>query len=119
MRSKSVYSNSHLSLPVTICGAKVWSALIISLLLTACGGGISGTGDGGIIQPTNSQSTDSESSGSMDNIGNTADIDSGSDSGPDSDTDAGIADGADPTPQSPTTDSTCLLYTSPSPRDRG
>ncbi len=95
MQSKSVSSNSHLSLPFVNSRAKVWSAIIVGLLLSACGGGISGTGDGGIIQPTNSQSTDA-----IDSTGNTAEIDSG--------TDAGIADGADQTPQSPTADNANL-----------
>ena len=101
MRSNSVHSNSHLLLPVVTNCVKLMSAIVISLLLTACGGGISGTGDGGVIQPTTS----------ADNTGSTNNTDSGSDIAAESPADANISDadisdGAGPTTQNPTVENT-------------
>ena len=92
MRSKSIRIKSKLSLPLVSICARVVTAIAVSIVLSACDGGISGTGDGGpvTIQPGDS----------ADSTGNTNTIDSGIDSGSDSDV-ASPADSGDPTTQSP------------------
>jgi len=103
MRSKSVHTNRYLPQTITYNFAKVLAAIAISILLSACGGGISGTGDGGPrITPTES----------LDNTGTASNVDAGSDSAPDSSADSAdsnVTDGADPTTQAPTINGTNLL----------
>ena len=75
MRSNSVH-NSHLSQSIAV--------VIFSLWLSACGGGISGTGDGGpiVTQPTES----------INSTGSTDTVDTSSDTVPESPADTGVSD---------------------------